>query len=89
MMGNGYDDGWMADGSWGFWVMCMLGLVLLVAVIALAVAVLWNRPQPPAPTPPRTERIDRSEALQVLERRYAAGDIDDDEFRRRRTLLDR
>ena len=69
----------------GFWIACLLALVLVVVAIALVVTVLWDRLRPTAPAQPRT---DRSEALGVLERRYAAGDIDEDEFRRRRTLLD-
>lgn len=76
-------DGWMTAGM-GLW-----GLVLIVMVIAaVAGAVLggiWlvhGRGGPSEPIAPVEDA-----AAQQLRRRYAAGEIDDEEFERRLSAL--
>ena len=65
----------MHDAMVAIWWVIMIGLLIGVAV---AVAALLRR----SPSPRRPS------ALDALRERYAAGDIDDEEYRRRRGLLD-
>jgi len=86
--GNGWmwHDGW----GWGSWVLMSLVMVvfwaLLITAVVLAVRYLagggsqQNRPST-GPTPAGGRAED------VLAERYARGEIDDDEYRRRLTLL--
>jgi putative membrane protein len=78
--------GWWGWG-WGGWVlMCVVMVLFWVAVItAIVLAVRYlvgsggASGGPPRPEPPRPE--------DVLAGRYARGEIDDGEYRRRITLL--
>jgi putative membrane protein len=79
--------GMMGDGGWGGWLFGPLTVVLLVvAVVVLAVAAArWlgasgkttGGPQPAHKT-----------ALDILKERYARGEIDSDEFREKRRLIE-
>lgn len=79
------DDAWMWGHGWswaGWLVMCMVMLVFwagLIAAVVAGVRYLGTANQPPAPGTRRPE--------DVLDDRYAAGEIDDDEYRRRRSIL--
>lgn len=53
------------------------GVVLWVAIVALIVALIRNRGRLPT----------RSSALEILEERYARGEMSRDEFIERRTVL--
>ena len=82
MMGYGYGDGmtgWMV-----LW--AILGLILLVATVAavamLAAWIVRRSPAAPAGVPRGGQ-----EAGDVLRRRFASGEIDDEEFRRRLAVL--
>lgn len=78
MWHDGHTAGW---GVWG-WGMVLVGLLWMALLIALPVYfVYWlvTRSQ----TDGRTE----DSALAVLQERYARGEIDDEEFERRRTRL--
>lgn len=74
-------DGWSMTG-WG-WAWMSLGSVVSLAVIALVVWALTRD------AGPRTARPGADPALEALRRRFAAGEIDEDEFNRRRAALDR
>lgn len=67
------------DGSWTWWM--PVGMVLVWLVVAVVVVVLVRAfTRPPDGGDPRA----------VLDERYARGEIDDEEYRRRRaTLRDR
>ncbi|TFD21843.1 SHOCT domain-containing protein [Cryobacterium sp. TMS1-13-1] len=69
--------GWM-----GLWV--ILGLILLVAVVAMLAAWIVRRSLAAPAGVPRGGH----EAGDVLRRRYASGEIDDEEFRRRLAVLE-
>lgn len=69
---------WDHSMSWGIW---SLSLVIPIVTFALLIWVLWrvaNRPSGHAP---------KSSALQILEERYARGEISREEFLERRTVL--
>jgi putative membrane protein len=77
MMGT--HDGWMGGAGW-FW--GPVGMLLLLAVPLVAIAyVLRSREDTD------TDGPGGDDALAVLRRRYAEGDIDDDEFENRRRQL--
>ncbi len=75
MNGFGYMDGW---GGWAFGGgMMIFWFALFVGLIVLLVKWLGgNRPDP-----------DRPDALEILEQRYARGEIDTAEFEERKKQL--
>lgn len=81
MPGMNYRDGmmswWMSGWTW-FW-----GLLVVVVLVALLVWVLVRLSSRQAPTSDRTQL----DALQILEERFARGEIDQDEFENRRAVL--
>ncbi len=69
----GYDHMWgMHWGWWIFWIVLILGLVWLVR----------GRLAPPATREPRES------ALDVLQRRYANGDLTTEEYEERKARLE-
>ena len=84
MMGHyGWDGGGMGAGGWVL--MAMLMVVFWGGVVAVVLALFRhsvpgriNLPQTDAPEDP---------ALRVLEERFARGDIDADEYTKRRDIL--
>ena len=84
-MGYGWDGG---GWGWGGWVFMAVMMVLVWSAIVGGVVMLvrYSRERhapPPPPSPP--EGNDR--ARQVLDERFARGEIDADEYTRRRDLL--
>ncbi len=81
MPGMNHRDGmmswWMASG-WG-WLWVLLAAVLIALLVWVLVR-LSGRPSPPSG---RTQ----PDALQILEERFARGEIDHDEFESRRAAL--
>lgn len=88
MWGNGYGSG----GMWVFGIMVFLGLILVIGAIVWAVtrgdrgsgsfnsaAGQYGAGQPHGPGP--------SKARQILDERYARGEIDAQEYRDRREAL--
>ena len=84
MMWNGYDGWSMHDG--GGWILMLLTFVLVASAVA-AVVVALGRSQ--STTRAGDARPDEpyAEADRILQRRLAAGEIGEDEFLRRRSLL--
>ncbi len=66
---------WMGAGMWIFWIVLIVIVVLLVRVFAGA------RTSVPSPR--------RESPLDILKARYARGEIDDEEFQRRRRELEK
>lgn len=81
-------DGW-GVGSWlGMSLMMMLMVVFWGALIVLVVwAVRSATPQQEGPVGPRVGPTERAD--EVLAERFARGEIDEEEFIRRRELLHR
>ncbi|MBK0868808.1 SHOCT domain-containing protein [Saccharopolyspora sp. HNM0986] len=77
MMGDMYP----AMGLW----MALWGLISLAILILIVVAIVWLVRAMTRPNTRATERQDHAE--EVLRRRYAAGEIDEEEYERRRSTL--
>jgi putative membrane protein len=77
--GPGWGPGWDGGGPPGFWpvIPIVWGLVWL-AVIATVVTLLWRR-----------GAVDTRAARSALADRFARGDIDEQEYRERLTVLRR
>lgn len=80
--------------GWG-WLGAILGLIILLLIIAVLGAVLaylvraLRRPSPSA-TPAVGGHGSTTQALQILDERYARGEIDQEDYeQRRRVLLER
>lgn len=65
----------------------MMGLELFL-LIGVVVLIIWGAQQGWSPFR-RGESTQNNSALDILERRYAQGEIDRDEFQERRALLER
>lgn len=79
---------WGAPGRPGHLLFFLLLLAVAAAAVVALVMILRDRTArsaavagAPAPTPPRTE------ASRILDERYARGEIDDEEYQRRRAVL--
>jgi putative membrane protein len=71
---------WMDWNPMGFfgWTMMVLFLAAVVVVIIWALRSLMSGPSPTTPTP-----------LELLDRRFAAGEIDREDYEERKRLLSR
>lgn len=88
MMGDGMMGGW-GNSMMGGWSIAWSILALLLILATLAAVVLlvaWLLRRGPA-TQARVQH-DGQEAGGILRRRFAAGDIDDEEYKRRLAVLD-
>lgn len=79
-----YGDGWMWH-NWGGWLLMTVGMVALWGAVITAI-VLAVRYLSGGDRRPRATGASRSPE-DVLADRYARGEIDDEEFRRRTALL--
>ncbi len=85
--GYHYGPGMMYGGGWGGgvfgWLMMFLVVVLVVALVIGALRWMFgnaHRPESISPAPRKT-------ALDILEERFARGEIDREEFEEKRSLL--
>ncbi len=74
-------DGWNMTG-WG-WAWMSMGTIVGIVVIALLARAVMDG------SGSRRVRAEEDPALEALRRRFAAGEIDEEEFNRRRTALQR
>jgi putative membrane protein len=73
----------MSGWDWvGMTVMLVLLLALVVVATVVVVRLLGSREQPGAGSRPAPRS-----AMEILQERFARGEIDEDEFKRRRALL--
>ena len=87
--GDGMMGGWSGSSMMGGWspIWVLLALILVLAAVAsagLLVAWLFRRGSAMPGGVPRGGQ----EAWEILRRRFAAGEIDDEEYRRRLAVLD-
>lgn len=88
-MYNGY--GYGGGNHWGLWILMIVAMVVFWGALAwIIVTLIHHRGTPPAtaqvPAPPSPPPS--SGALAILHERFARGEIDEEEYTRRRTLLD-
>ncbi len=83
-----WNNGW-GMGGWGMggWLFMGLGVILFWGVVIYGLITLLRpratgRPDQPPPAGPGT-----STAQQTLDERFARGELDEEEYRRRRDLL--
>lgn len=75
--------GWMSGWGWlGLTVMLVLLAAVVVVATAVVVRLLGSREHPGAETRPAPRF-----AMEIPQERFARGEIDEDEFKRRRALL--
>jgi putative membrane protein len=85
MMWDGNDGGWGMSGGSG-WLALVVLLTLVASAVAALVVTTGLQPRTRGAPPSHPEGPD-SEADRILQRRFAAGEIDEEEYRRRRDLL--
>lgn len=88
MMGDGMMGGWgnsmMGGWSTAWSILALLLILATVAAVVLLVAWLVRR----GPAAQAGVQHGGQEAGEILRRRFAAGDIDDEEYKRRLAVLD-
>ena len=78
MMGNGWGMGWM----WFIWPLIMLGIILLV--VFLVRGTTTRTPGHGGETaPPPHGQSGRSHAQEILDERYARGELSDEDYQER------
>lgn len=78
--------GWYHDGvGWGGWIMMTLAMVAFWGAVAFVVVALFRSTSNSG----RTDRIGRRQRgpLEILDERFARGEIDEDEYYARRATL--
>ena len=81
-MGYGW-DGW----GWGGWVMMVLLMALFWGAVVVGIVALVRYGRERREPPPPSEQPRPPSALDVLDERFARGEIDAEEYTRRRDLL--
>lgn len=77
--------GWGNFGAGGHGVLMLLFWVLVIVAIAFLVRGSLSGPSEGG----RTDRSGRNRALEILQERYANGEIDQEEYRRKRADLEK
>ena len=90
MMYHGY--GYGGGNHWGLWILMIVAMVIFWGALAwIIVTLVRHRGTPHAsmpPTPGPGSSPSSSDALRILHERLARGDIDEDEYTRRRSLIE-
>jgi putative membrane protein len=74
--------GWYHDGvGWGGWILMTLAMVAFWALVVFAVLALFRAQRPAGSTP------DHCDPMQILDERFARGEIDEEEYHARRSVL--
>jgi putative membrane protein len=73
---------WYYGGGWGAWAMFLV-MVVFVAVIVVAVILLLRGLATGNQPPPRSPSDGPDSPKEILKRRYAAGEIDREEYLQR------
>jgi len=88
-MHYGYGNG---GGHWGLWVLMIVAMVVFWGALAWIIVTLVRQRGTPAGSiplaPGSSSSPPSSHALRILDERLARGDIDEDEYTRRRSLID-
>ena len=81
--------GWMMGGAGAWWIAWLLVPLLIVAVVVVLVVTLTRRGTGGTSGGPGTVPPPHPSARAILDERYARGDIDHEEYIRRRDELGR
>jgi putative membrane protein len=84
MMRYGYGDG---GGHWGMWILMIVAMIVFWGALAwIIVTLVRQRGSPATPHAPPTAGH-TSDGLRILNERLARGEIDGDEYKRLRDLI--
>lgn len=77
------------DGGigWGGWVVMTIMMLVFWALLIFGGIALWQATRRGATGTDRPPRDERNDALQLLDERFARGEIDVDDYQQRRELL--
>lgn len=81
-------DGWMDGWGWGGWVLMCVVMVSFWAVVITAIVLGIRYPVGSGGASGGSPRYEPPRPKDVLAGRFARGEIDQDEYRRRMTLLE-
>jgi len=70
---------WFGDGMWGGWFFMVIFWLLIIVAIVAIVRWIVTQNRPPAST--------KEDALDILKKRYAKGEISKDEYEEKRKQL--
>ena len=74
--------GWYHDGmGWGGWIIMTVAMVAFWALVVFAVLALFRTQRSGGSIP------DRRDPMQILDERFARGEIDEDEYHARSSVL--
>lgn len=75
--------GWYQNGDgWGGWIVMTLAMLAFWALVVFAVLALFRTPRSSEST-----TTDLRDAMQILDERFSRGEIDEDEYHARRSVL--
>jgi putative membrane protein len=75
------------DWGWGGWVLMTVAMIVFWALLITAVVLLVRYVASPSRGIGANQGVAQGGAEDVLAQRYARGEIDDDEYRRRLSLI--
>jgi putative membrane protein len=82
------DYGYGHPGThWGALIVGIAFMLVVAGGLAWILVTLLRQSRPPTPAPPSPGPPGGSDALRILEERFARGEIDAEEYRSRRDLL--
>ena len=76
-------DGWGHMGGWG-WGMAIFGWLFMTVVVVLGAWLIWSTTRRAGPEAPTSSR-----AVELLDERYARGELDRDQYLEQRGDLER
>ena len=77
--------GWYNDGvGWGGWIMMSLAMVAFWGLVIFAVVAIFRGT---SRAPERGDRVTRPDPMQILDERFARGEIDEDDYHARQEVL--
>ena len=79
-------DTWM-HGGWGWGWMSLMMIMMVLFWGAVIVGVVWLVRSATSGTPAREQNVRKETPAEILDRRFAEGEIEEDDYRARREVL--